>query len=189
MPNILLSKIKTPINLLVGVIFCILLINKVTFYGKGIIVIIFFLINVISAKLKIKIIFKSWYRFRYLLLSTVSFNLYFSYPDYESVLDKLLLIMAMLTLVNTYMQYESKNNIAKALAGLLYPFKFLGFKPKPTALLFIATLDKVEKLKLDVNVKKVKFSDAIKPAKSLELIANRLAIHIQNIDNPESEKA
>ena len=88
MPNILLSKIKTPINLLVGVIFCILLINKVTFYGKGIIVIIFFLINVISAKLKIKMIFKSWYRFRYLLLSIVSFNLYFSYPDYESVLDK-----------------------------------------------------------------------------------------------------
>ena len=97
--------------------------------------------------------------------------------------------MAMLTLVNTYMQYESKNNIAKALAGLLYSFKFLGFKPKPTALLFIATLDKVEKLKQDVNVKKVKFSDAIKPAKSLELIANRLAIHIQNIDKPESEKA
>ena len=88
MPNILLSKIKTPINLLVGVIFCIPLINKVTFYGKGIIVIIFFLINVISAKLKRKMIFKSWYRFRYLLLSIVSFNLYFSYPDYESVLDK-----------------------------------------------------------------------------------------------------
>ena len=189
MPNILLSKIKTPINLLVGVIFCILLINNVNFYGKGIIVIVLFLINVISTKLSIKMIFESWYRFRYLLLSIVSFNLYFGFPEHESVLDKLLLIMAMLALVNTYMQYESKNNIANALAGLLYPFKFLGFNPKPTALLFITTLDKVEKLKQDVNVEKVKFSGALKPAKSLELIANRLAIYIQNLENPKSEKA
>lgn len=184
----MLSKIKTPINLLVGVLFCIFLIKNVSFYGKNFIVLVLVFINLISTKLHVKILFRSWYRFRYLLFSIVIFNLYFTYPEYQSVLDKLLLVMAMLALVNTYLQFESKCNIAKAMTKLLYPFKFVGLSPNSTALLFITTLDKVEKLKQDIDIKSVKITAAIKPIKSFELIASRLAIYIQNLENIESEQ-
>ena len=126
--------------------------------------------------------------FGYLLLSIMLFNLYFTYPNYQVVLDKLFLIFAMLALINTYMQYESKENIAKALCAFLYPFKWFGFDPSNAALLFITTLDKVEKLKQDINIKKFRFLDANKSAVSFEQIACRLASYIQELENSESEQ-
>ena len=187
MPNILLSRIKTPINLLVGVIFCIMIINNSPFYGKAIFVIVLILVNLISTKLQVKLLLQSWYRFRYLLLSIMLFNLYFTYPDYLLVLDKLFLILAMLALVNTYMQYEPKEKIANALASLLYPFELLGFNPKPAAILFITTLDRVEKMKQDISIKNFKFSETKTSGDSFELIASRLANYLQALESNEPE--
>ena len=188
MASTLLSKIKTPINLLVGVIFCIVLINSVSIVGKSLIVLFLILANIMSGDLQIQMIFKSWYRFRYLLLSIFFVNLYFAYPEYQFVVDKLLLVMAMLALVNTYMQFESKINIAQAIASLLYPIKFIGFDPQSAAVLFTATLNEVDNLKQDVKFKKPKLSGSLNSHMPFDDIANRLAMHIESLEKKDTEQ-
>ena len=188
MPSTLLSKIITPINLLVGVIFCIVLINSVSFVGKFLIVLFLILVNIMLGDLRIQMVFKSWYRFRYLLLSIFFVNIYFTYPEYQFAVDKLLLVMAMLALVNTYMQYESKTNIAKAIASLLYPIKFIGFNPQSAAVLFTATLNEVDNLKQDVKFKKPKLSVSLNSHMPLDDIANRLAMYIESLEKQDAEQ-
>ena len=139
-------KKYTPLIFLTGVLFCSVLINFLPFTFKILLLTIFVLLFFLIVKLDIRLLLSNWYRFRYLLLSILILNYFFNSTQIWFAVDKLLLLLLMLTLVKIYLSMQSQTEIVGAVSLFLWPLSFIGVNSSQLASLFGSTLAYVDRL-------------------------------------------
>jgi len=179
MPNYWQKKILTPFNRLLGVLFFMALIQAMNLEFKVVSLALSVLIVGASNSISIAKIIRSWYRFKYLLISIFVLNYYYL-DSLPSALNKFFLIVLMLTVTSAYMQFEDRKQMLEAIQKLIYPMSFFGVNHENIAFLLSETLAAVEDIKFSFAYK---LPDPEQVTISFEAIAKRLANIIINIES------
>ena len=172
----------TPLILLIGVLVFSIAINFITIkYKLGCLALVS-LVYLVTPTLKIKDLTGIWIRFRYLLLSVVLLNVVFQPTLLTIALDKVLLLLLMLGLVQSYLMVHTTDNITAAVNQLLAPLKLLGLNTLVMSELIAGTIQSVKQFQ---EIQKSPQSSSLvqnTSNNSLSNMAERLAVWVEFIE-------
>ena len=172
----------TPLILLIGVLVFSVAINFITIkYKLGCLALVS-LVYLVTPALKINDLADIWMRFRYLLLSVVLLNVVFQPTLLTIALDKVLLLLLMLGLVQSYLMVHTTENVAAAVSQLLAPLKWLGLNTLVMSELIAGTIQSVKQFQ---EIQKFPQSTGLvlnTSNNSFSNMAERLAIWVKFIE-------
>lgn len=172
----------TPLILLIGVLVFSIAINFITIkYKLGCLALVS-LVYLVTPALKINDLADIWMRFRYLLLSVVLLNVVFQPTLLTIALDKVLLLLLMLGLVQSYLMVHTTENVAAAVSQLLAPLKLLGLNTLVMSELIAGTIQSVKQFQ---EIQKFPQSTGLvlnTSNNSFSNMAERLAIWVKFIE-------
>ena len=172
----------TPLILLIGVLVFSVAINFITIkYKLGCLALVS-LVYLVTPALKINDLADIWMRFRYLLLSVVLLNVVFQPTLLTIALDKVLLLLLMLGLVQSYLMVHTTENVTAAVSQLLAPLKLLGLNTLVMSELIAGTIQSVKQFQ---EIQKFPQSSGLvqnTSNNSLSNMAERLAIWVKFIE-------
>ena len=140
------------------------------------------LVYLVTPALKINDLADIWMRFRYLLLSVVLLNVVFQPTLLTIALDKVLLLLLMLGLVQSYLMVHTTENVAAAVSQLLAPLKWLGLNTLVMSELIAGTIQSVKQFQ---EIQKFPQSTGLvlnTSNNSFSNMAERLAIWVKFIE-------
>ena len=133
-----------PLILLIGVLVFSIAINFIAIKYKLVSLALVSLVYFVSPALKINDLADIWLRFRYLLLSVLLLNVVFQPTLLTIALDKVLLLLLMLGLVQAYLTVQTTDKVAAAVSQLLVPLKLVGLNTVVISELFAGTVQSVK---------------------------------------------
>lgn len=172
----------TPLILLIGVLVFSIAINFITIkYKLGCLALVL-LVYLVTPALKVNDLADIWFRFRYLLLSVVLLNVVFQPTLLTTALDKVLLLLLMLGLVQSYLKVQTTDNVTAAVSQLLTPLKLLGLNTLVMSELIAGTIQSVKQFQ---EIQKSPVSSSLiqnTSNNSLSNMAERLAVWVEFIE-------